>query len=76
MKVEPPLGHSGEMDEPRGGDKFDRFTRDLGRSGLVTHLDDTLRAFRERPPSELNSSDETTNLGGWLIGQGVLTYWQ
>jgi hypothetical protein len=72
----PPRGSNCEMDDPEVKEKFDRFTQDLGRSGLVMSLDDTLRAFHAWPPGKQNSSDAITNLGGWLIGQDVLTYWQ
>jgi len=76
MPGKSPLGYNGEMDEPSGKDKFDQFVHDLGHSGLVASLDETIRAFHERPRDQDNSQDDRTNLGGWLIGQNVLTYWQ
>ena len=63
------------MDEPPEPE-YDKFVTDLGRSGLVSSIDETLRAFRDKPPRERNFPAEITKLAGWLINEGILTYWQ
>jgi hypothetical protein len=64
------------MDETLGKRKFDQLVEDLGRSGLIVSLDETMRAFYPRPTAEHRYPASITNLGDWLISQGLLTHWQ
>ncbi len=70
------LGRNSAMVESSGKQKLDQFATDLGRSGLVVSIDETLRAFHDRQLPNEKVSVEITALGAWLMGRRSLTYWQ